>query len=75
MQQNFDYYIENSNIKNAPTAVLCCPFIRLAGVGGRLPRAAGAVLLAGRGDAARRLLLVVKLILWDHVHLLAFQST
>lgn len=61
--------------KKTLTAVLGGSFIHLAGVAGRLPSAAWAVLLVGRGDAARRLLLVMKLILWDHVHLLAFQST
>lgn len=57
------------------TAILRHPLLCLVCAGGRLARAAGAVLLTGRGGTSSWLLLVVKLIFRDHVHLLAFQTT
>lgn len=52
------------------TGVLTDTLLRLAG---RLGRGARAVLLADRGGAPHRLLLVVELILRNHVRLPAFQ--
>lgn len=58
-----------------PTVILRHPLVCFAGAGGGLACAPGAVLLTRRGGVSGWLLLVVKLVLGDHVHLLAFQST
>lgn len=63
------------NKKLKPTTILWRALLCFAHAGGRLACAPGAVLLACRCGISCWLLLVVKLILGDHVRLLAFQST
>lgn len=58
-----------------PTTILRRPLLCFAHAGGRLACAPGAVLLICSCGISCWLLLVVKLVLGDHVHLLAFQST
>lgn len=74
--KEFNVSLKKKNVAAcSPTTILWRPLLRFAHAGGGLACAHGSVLLVSRCGVSCWLLLVVKHVLGDHVHLLAFQST